>query len=155
MKDDNIMTKQGLEELKAELENRKTKVRDEIAAALKIASEQGDLSENAAYKAAMEDKDFNENRISELEETIASAVVLEGDTTDTTAGLGETVVVKRKSDGAKREYTLVGETEADPTNYKISIESPIGKALMGKNIGTKVEVEMPNGMEEFEIVEIK
>ncbi|MBD3280229.1 transcription elongation factor GreA [Candidatus Dojkabacteria bacterium] len=155
MKDDNVITQKGLQKLKDELERRKTQVRDEVAEKLKTASEQGDLSENASYKAAMEDKEFNENRIEELNELIANAVVMKGDRGDSTAGLGETVVVKRKSDGAEREYMLVGESEADPAEYKISIESPIGQALIGKDVGDTVSVEMPGGTEEFEVVAVK
>ncbi|MBN1331287.1 transcription elongation factor GreA [Candidatus Dojkabacteria bacterium] len=155
MKDDKVMTQQGLQELKAELEKRKTVTREEIAEKLNAASEQGDLSENAAYKAAMEDKEFNENRIEELEGMIADAVVMKGDSKDSTAGLGEKVVVKRKSDGAKREYILVGESEADPSEFKISVGSPIGQALLGKDIGDSVSVDMPNGTEEFEVVAIE
>ena len=149
------MSQQGLDELNAELEKRKTETREEIANQLKTASDQGDLSENASYKAAMEDKEFNENRIEELEGIIANAVVMKGNASDSTAGMGERVVVKRKSDGAKREYILVGESEADPGEYKISIESPIGQALLGKDVGDNVSVEMPNGTEEFEVVDVK
>lgn len=155
MNDDNVITREGLKDLEAELERRKTVEREKIAKDLKDASDQGDLSENAAYKTAMEQKEFNENRIEELEEQIANAVVIKGKEGDNKAGLGERVVVKRKSDGATREYVLVGEAEADPSNYKISVGSPIGQALHGKNIGDIVEVEMPNGEEEFEITEIK
>ena len=155
MKDDNVMTYQGLQELTDELEKRKTVTRGEIATSLQTASEQGDLSENAAYKSAMEDKEFNENRISDLEELIADAVVMKGNANDSSAGLGERVVVKRKSDGAKREYILVGESEADPSEFKISIGSPIGQALLGKDVGETVVVDMPNGKEEFEVVDVK
>ncbi len=156
MKQDNsdVITKEGLEELKAELKNRKEILRVEIAKKLKQASEQGDLSENAAYKSAMEDKEFNEARIEELENKIANAVVLKGKKNDTRVGLGETVIVKRMSDGEKKKYTLVGESEADPTEYKISVESPIGRALFGRHKGDTVKVEMPNGEEEFEILDI-
>ncbi len=154
MREDNVMTKEGLEELKKELEFRKAEERERIAAALKSASEQGDLSENAAYKTSMEDREFNENRIQELEKAIANAVVLKGNKKDNRAGLGERVKVRRQSDGAEREYILVGEAEADPSLYKISIGSPIGQALRDKKVGDVVKVEMPNGIEEFEIVAI-
>jgi transcription elongation factor GreA len=149
-----ILTKEGLEDLKRELAERLEK-RQTIALSIKQASEQGDLSENAAYKTAMKEKEFNENRISELQNMISIAKVTEGDTGDFKAGLAERIVVKRKSDGAEREYILVGENEADPASYKISIESPIGRALLDKKIGDTVKVEMPNGAEEFEIVAIK
>jgi len=155
MKDDVVLTKEGLSQLENELEKRKDKTRSEIAEALKLASEQGDLSENAAYKTAMEQKEFNENRISILEEKVSKAVVVKANLADKHAGLGETVMVERKSDGEKREYYLVGESEADPSNYKISMESPIGKALLGKKIGAAVKVAMPNGEEEFTILQIK
>lgn len=149
------LTKEGLEELKKELEERKNGAREKIAQDLKQASEQGDLSENAAYRSAMEEKEFNENRIEELEKMIAKAVVKKGNKADSEAGFGERVFVKRKSDGAKREYILVGDSEADPSEFKISINSPIGQALHGKNIGEIAVVNMPNGQEEFEILDVK
>lgn len=152
---DLVVTKEGLQELKDELTRRIEVERPKIAEDLNLASEQGDLSENAAYKTAMENKEFNENRIEELEKMIAGAVVVKGNKKDSKAGLGEKVIVRRKSDNQTREYILVGESEADPTDFKISIESPIGQALHGKDVGEKVKVSMPNGEEEFEIVEIK
>lgn len=155
MKDQNVVTKEGLEELKNELNRRIEIDRVKIAEELSAASMQGDLSENATYKTAMEDKEFNENRISELQKIIAEAVVVEGNKNDDTAGFGERIVVKRLSDDKIREYILVGENEADPLSYKISIKSPIGNALLNKDVGTVVKVEMPNGIEEFEILEIK
>ncbi len=154
-KDNIVLTKEGLEELKKELKQRIEVERLKIAEELSVASEQGDLSENAAYTAAMGNKEFNENRIEELEKILANAVVVKGNKYDSKAGVGEKVIVKRKSDNQKREYILVGESEADPSNYKISIGSPIGQALHGKDIGDTVKVSMPNGEEEFEIVEIK
>ncbi len=155
MKDQVLLTKEGLEELKNELQRRIEIDRIKIAEELSAASAQGDLSENATYKTAMEDKEFNENRIAELQKIIAEAVVIEGNKNDDTAGLGERIVVKRLSDNKIREYILVGENEADPLSYKISIKSPIGNALLNKDVGEIVKVEMPNGVEEFEIIEIK
>lgn len=155
MTDQNLITKEGLEEMKDELKNRIEIERVKIAEAINEARNQGDLSENAAYKAAMEDKEFNENRIEELERMIASSKVVEKNVKDKVADLGERVVVERHSDGKEREYVLVGENEADPSNYKISIKSPIGQALMQKRVGDTVKVEMPGGEEEFRIVKIK
>ncbi|KKQ36267.1 MAG: Transcription elongation factor GreA [candidate division WS6 bacterium GW2011_GWA2_37_6] len=155
MNQDVILTKDGLEELKKELEERKETIREKIAQDIKRASEQGDLSENAAYRASMEEKEFNENRISDLEKLISRAVVEKVNKKDSKAGLGERVMVRRKSDGAKREYVLVGDNEADPSQYKISIDSPIGQSLHGRKVGDSVMVQMPNGEEEFEILEVK
>lgn len=146
-----ITTQAGLDELLQELEERKTKTRDKIADEIARARDQGDLSENAAYSAAMESKQFNETRIIELEEIIAKAVVKKVNTSDKKAGIGEKVNVIRLNDNREMEFILVGENEADPSIHKISIKSPIGKALLGKKVGDVVEVLLPTGKIEFKI----
>lgn len=152
---DIILTKEGLRELEDELQERVNVTREKIAKELKRASEQGDLSENAAYKGAVEEKEFNENRITDLEKMISKAVVKKGSSKDTKAGLGEKVYVKRLSDGAERIYILVGDNEADPSKYKISIDSPIGQSLHNRKVGDIVAVKMPSREEKFKILKVK
>lgn len=154
MTDDIVITKEGLEELKAELENRKTNIRTKIADDIAKAREQGDLSENAAYSAAMEAKQFNETRIEEIESIIKNSIVKEANTKDKFAGIGEKISIKRESDSTKLTYTLVGENEADPSEGKISIKSPIGNGVSGKKKGDKFTVKLPSGEERFELVSI-
>lgn len=140
------LTKEGLEELKKEY-NELTKVkRPEILERVSQARSMGDLSENAEYVAAREELSFIDGRIDELEELLNQAVLITE--THTKGGnhvvkLGSKVSVNIK--GKKEEFTVVGEWEADPHEKKISHESPLGKALLGKKVGDKVEVEAPAG----------
>ncbi len=147
------ITQEGLDQLKSEVEARKEKLK-EVADKIDEARQQGDLSENAAYSAALAEKELQESKIRELEEKIGSVVVVKGNSNNNVADLGETVNVKRISDGRTLEYILVGDTESDPTNHKISINSPIGMALVGKKKGDKVKVSFPSGEEEFIIESI-
>lgn len=155
MNDDKyITTKEGLEELKRELEERKTKTRDKIADEIARARDQGDLSENAAYTSALETKQFNEARITELEDIIANAVIKTANPNDKKLGLGETVILERVGDSVEFEYQIVGENETDPLQKKISLKSPIGAAVFGKKIGDEVEIELPSGRTKFKIKKI-
>lgn len=146
-----IITKQGLDDLVAELEERKIKDRDSIANDIDLARQQGDLSENAAYKAAMEAKEFNENRIEELESMIKNAEVTISNPSNMFIEIGEEIILENLKSGAKIKYRLVGASEADPAEKKISIESPIGKAIIGKRYGDKVTITLPSGEAEFKI----
>lgn len=155
MKDNKIiLTQSGLDDLKNELDHRLTKVRRKIANEIARAREQGDLSENAAYTSALESKQFNETRISELENMISNAVVKKTNTKDSLAGVGEKVTLIREKDERKYEYTLVGENESDPAEGKISIKSPIGSAIIGKKKGEKVKIKLPSGSETYKIHKI-
>lgn len=149
-----IITKQGLADVKKELEDRKTKMRDKLADDIAQAREQGDLSENAAYSAALEAKQFNEARIEELESIIKNSIVKAANKKDTYAGLGENITIVRLSDNKEVTYMLVGENESNPLEGKISIKSPIGKSLVGKKVGDKLVVELPAGKVEFQIKKI-
>lgn len=155
MNSDNKMTKRGLGELEQELKRKKQVERKNIAGEIDRAREQGDLSENAAYKAALEKKEFNENRIEELEKMVASAVIVQANSKNKKVELGETVSVKRESDEEQVDYILVGENETDPSKNKISTGSPIGKELIGKEKGDRITVSMPSGEENFEIIDIQ
>jgi transcription elongation factor GreA len=139
------MTHEGLEELKQELKQRLGKDRDEIAEEIKAAREQGDLSENSAYKAAMDKKEFNEKRIVEIENMIKNAVVITEDTSSSKVGVGKKVKVHNKTDKVKLLVELVGPSEADPASKKISIESPLGIALLGRKKGDEFKFQTPAG----------
>lgn len=136
------LTKEGLEELKQELEQLVKVRRPEILERVSTARNMGDLSENAEYTVSREELSFIDGRIEELEELLKQ-VVLISNTHSGTIKLGSVVKVNLGSD--KEEFTLVGEWEADPKDRKISHESPLGKALLGKKVGETVEVDAPAG----------
>jgi len=147
------LSKSGLEKLKDELRELKTKKRQEIAARLEHAKSLGDLSENAEYQEAKEEQSLMEVQIAELEETLRSAVIIaEGQGTDLVR-IGSTVRVR--SDRGEEVYHIVGSEEASPLEGKISNESPLGSAFLGKKVGERVEVKTPGGMVKYEILEIR
>ncbi len=149
-----FITKKGLEELKSELENLKTVVRPEVINSIKEARAQGDLSENAEYHAAREKQGQIEARIKELEYLIENGTIIEeGDSSE--VRIGSTVEIKYIDDDDTDEYEIVGSTEADPFENKISNESPIAKAVLGKKVGDIASVESPNGNYDVEIISIK
>ncbi len=148
-------TKEGLQELKDELEYKKTVERPRISQQIAEAREKGDISENAEYDAAKDAQGMLERRISQLEEIIANAREIEEDQIDTSkAYLLSTVTIKNVKNGQQMKYTLVAENEADLNAGKISVDSPIGKGLLGKEKGEIAKVETPSGVMEFEIVDI-
>jgi transcription elongation factor GreA len=146
------LTKEGLEELKQEFEDLTKKRRPEVLNRVSQARNMGDLSENAEYTVAREELSFIDGRIDELEEILKQAVLISNNHSSTIK-LGSTVNVKT-GDG-KEIFTVVGEWEADPRERKISHESPLGKALLGKKVGDKVEVEAPAGKILYTIEAIK
>ena len=139
---DFYLTKEGLAELQAELDNLKTTKRKEVANALKEAKEFGDLSENTDWDDAKSRQLFIEGRISELDNILKHAKVIEKSNTSSVV-VGSTVEVELEND--HHTFRIVGSTEANPDKGKISDESPIGKALMGKKIGEHAEVQIPAG----------
>jgi len=147
-----LVTKEGLEKLQNEFDERTTNTRQEIAQAIKEAKEQGDLSENAEYSAAKEQQTENETRIAELEVLIKDVQVVERDENDDSAQIGSKVAVK--VEGQEQIFEIVGSNEADPAERKISNESPIGKALIGSVVGDSVPVETPSGIVKYEIVAV-
>ncbi len=149
------VTREGLERLKAELDDLKNVRRPAIASIVAEARSHGDLRENAAYDAARHDQMMNEKRISDLEALLRSAEVMEEGGADTGdfVGLGNTVVVE--FDGEEERYTIVGAIEAKPTAGRISNESPIGRALLGKRVGQVAEVPTPGGMHRVTILRIE
>lgn len=138
-----LLTKEGLAELKKELINLIEVKRPEVVQKISIARDMGDLSENAAYVSARDEQAFIEGRIAELEEIIKNSVVASSTHSKGVVSVGCTIRVH--VDGVEQEFSMVGGPEADPKEKKISHESPLGKALMGKKIGDKVEIEAPMG----------
>lgn len=136
------LTREGLEELKREYEELTKTKRPEVLNRVSAARNMGDLSENAEYTVAREELSFIDGRIDELEELLKQAVLINNNHSSTIK-LGSTVKVN--TDSGRDVFTVVGEWEADPKEKKISHESPLGKALLGKKVGEKVEVEAPAG----------
>jgi transcription elongation factor GreA len=154
MKREMFLTHEGADRLRQELVGLRGPRRDEIAARLRHAVQQGDLSENADYTSAKEDQAFLEGRIQELETILREATIVEDAATSGEAAVGSTVVVAEE--GAPAEtYILVGIKEADPRNGKISHESPIGQALMGKRTGDVVTATTPAGPLTLRILEVR
>ena len=156
--DQTLITKEGLKKLKEELEELKTVRRAEVAQRLKEAISYGDLSENSEYEEAKNEQAFVEGRILELEQKVKNAKII---TEKKQAGhgkeidIGSTVHVVNLTDGDDPEqYTIVGSTEANPLDHKISNESPMGKSLLGKRKGEHVNITSPSGILEFEILNV-
>ncbi len=155
MADVTYYTKEGLEKLKQELQLLRTEGRAQIAKAIAEARDKGDLSENAEYDAAKEAQGHHEAKIAKLEEVLANARLIDESKLDTSKVLAlSKVKIKNTKNGAEMTYQLVSESEADLKSGKISVKSPIAKGLLGKSVGDKVEITVPAGQIEFEIVEI-
>ncbi|MBD3331162.1 transcription elongation factor GreA [Candidatus Peregrinibacteria bacterium] len=150
-----LITKAGLEKLKEEFEYLKKIKRKEVAARIKEAISYGDLSENSEYEEAKNEQAFVEGRILELEEKIKNAKII-SEKHSKTVQLGTKVVLKNlsKSKAEDEIYTIVGSTEADPFDGKISNESPVGNALLDKKKGDKIKVSVPAGTVEYEIKKV-
>ena len=154
MKDNKVyLTDEGFIELEEELNELKNVRRPEVIKALKEARALGDLSENADYDAARAEQAQVEGRIQELEKIIENALIIQKEDTDKVS-LGTTVKIKYIDDDEIEEYRIVGYKEADPSNNKISNESPIAKAIMSAKVGEVRKVASPNGEYEVEVVEI-
>jgi len=148
-------TEEGLNRLKQELHEMKTVQRPSISNQIAEARDKGDLSENAEYDAAKEAQGLLEMKISKLENILSNARVIDESMVDNSkVFILSKVKIKNIANGAEMEYTLVAENEADLKAKKISIDSPIGKGLMGKSKGELAEVQTPNGIINFEIIEI-
>lgn len=150
------LTQEGYDKLEAELKDLKTRGRREIAEEIAEARAKGDLSENAEYDAAKEAQGHLEDRITKLEDALANARVLDKNDLDLSkVRVLTTVTILNKKMDKEMKYTLVSANEADFAAGKISIDSPIGKALMGREIGEVVEVDVPAGQLELEIKNIE
>ena len=151
-----ILTYAGLKKLEDELENLKVFKRKEVAGKIKEAREQGDLSENAEYDAAKDEQRDIEARIDELEKILKNVEVVVEDEVDLdTINVGCTVTVYDKEFEEEMEFRLVGSTEANSLEGRISNESPVGHALLGKRVGDVVEVETHTGVMEYEVLKIE
>ncbi|MDV3426070.1 MAG: transcription elongation factor GreA [Bacillota bacterium] len=151
-----VMTYEGVKKIEEELDYLKTTKRQEITEKIKVARSFGDLSENAEYDEAKNDQAFMEGRIIQLETMLKNVeVVDESELAKDKVALGSFVKVKDYTFDEEVEYEIVGSSQADPMMDKISIDSPVGMALVGKGVGDIVEVPVPDGVEKFEILSIR
>lgn len=150
-----LVTKEGLKKIQIELEELKTIRRKEVSERLKEAISYGDLSENSEYEEAKNEQAFIEGRILELEQQVKNAKVISAkQSSDKTIQIGSKFDVKNNDTGVTDTFTLVGSTEADPFEQKISNESPVGKALIGKSKGDTVDVQTPSGKAQYEVLKV-
>lgn len=155
MSDITYLTQEGFDRIKAKLHDLKSRGRSEIADAIQKAREMGDLSENAEYDAAKDAQGLLEMEISKIEHTMSNARVLDTKDLDISkAFILSTVKLKNLKFNKEIIYTLVAEEEADLKQNKLSIKSPVGKAVLGKEVGDIIEVEAPAGVMKFELLEI-
>jgi len=148
-------TEEGLRKLQEELHHLRTVERPHLSQQIADARDKGDLSENAEYHAAKEDQGLLEARIAKMEKVVSNARVIDMDQLDTSkAYIHSTVKVKLVSSGMERSFTLVAESESDIKTGKISVNSPIGKGLLGLAVGEVAEVTTPAGTTKFEVLEI-
>lgn len=155
MSDMHYLTAEGYQRMQQELEYLKTTVRQQLAQRLRAAIQQGDLSENADYIAAKEEQGFIEGRIQELEQVLRNAVIIDhAEKKADEVSIGHVVTVQ-EGNFPPETYHLVGPKEADPLNGRISHESPIGKALLGKKVGDEVVAETPGGTIRLKILRIE
>ena len=146
------ISSEGLEKVRKEVEELKTTERRAIAERLEAAKALGDLSENAEYQEAKEAQAMNEAKIQELEEIIRDAVLIKKPTNASTVMIGATIEVESKR--GKETFTIVGSEEADPLLGKISNESPMGKAFLGRSVGDSVDIKTPGGNDSYKVKKI-
>jgi transcription elongation factor GreA len=151
-----ILTPEGYEKLKQEIEHLSTAKRREVADRIRVAREFGDINENAEYDDAKNEQAMLEQRIAMLEERLLAARVIEkGDVSSDVVSIGSHVRLKDMEANETVEYHVVGSAEANPAEYKLSNESPVGKAILGRKKGEVVEVAAPRGSLKFKILDIK
>lgn len=156
MNKQNILTIEGLSKLEEELDYLKSKRRAEVALRIKQALAFGDISENSEYDEAKNEQAFVEGRIAQIENILKTAKVIDDEDIQTdTVSVGCKVTLKDIELGDEVEYTIVGSAEADPMNLKISNESPVGRALIGKKAGSIVDISVPDGVIKYQILNIK
>lgn len=149
------MTEEGKQKLEAELEHLKTVKRKEVVERIKIAREFGDLSENSEYESAKDEQAFIEGRINTIENMLQHSEIIDNSNgSDGEVNLGRTVKFVEMPDDEEEEYTIVGKAEADPFSGKISNESPIAQALIGKKVGDEVVIETPGGAMNVKITDV-
>ena len=149
------ITVSGLRDLKSELENLKNLQRPKVVEAIAEARSHGDLKENAEYHAAKEEQSLLETKIAKLKNVVASARIIDESQLDVSKILIHSKIkIKNSTNGMEFSYTLVADSESDIKNGKLSVNSPIGKGLLGKELGDNVEIEVPNGIMKFEVTEV-
>ncbi|HEV7562713.1 MAG TPA: transcription elongation factor GreA [Solirubrobacterales bacterium] len=148
------ITLAGIEELKAELAELEGPKRHEMAERIRVAREEGDLKENAEYHVAKEDQAHMETRIKRLQERLHNAVVVEVDASAEAFAFGRSAEVRDEEKGEANVWTLVGSTEANLAEGRLSAESPIGRALMNAKVGATVQVETPRGTRAFTVIKL-
>jgi len=149
-----FMTKEKFSGLEKELRELKLEVLPRIAKRIDDARQMGDLSENAEYHAAREEMAWRQSRVNEIQYLLSNAEIIStAQGQGSTITIGSTIVVESKN--GKKEYVIVGAQEAEPTKGKISNESPLGSAFLGKKKGEKVKVQLPSGVQEYKILEVK
>lgn len=149
-----LVTKAGMKKIKDELKERTTTIRKSIADKLDQAKSMGDLSENSAYHAALEDYQLNETRIKDLKRQIQTYEIAPDKSGDSKTDIGDKVIVKDLSTGDPLTYFLVGEGEGDPQTGHLSVNSVLGKELVGRKKGEKVKIVLPSGEKTFEIISV-
>ncbi|RKN65779.1 transcription elongation factor GreA [Paenibacillus ginsengarvi] len=151
-----LLTQEGLKKLEEELEHLKSVKRREVAERIKVAIGYGDISENSEYEDAKNEQAFIEGRVITLEKMLRNARIINNDEVDTdTVSVGAIVTLKDIEFNETVEYTIVGTAESDPFQNKISNESPVGKALIGKKKESLVDVQVPAGVIQYKIIDIK
>jgi len=150
-----FLTPEGRAKLESELEQLKTVRRGEVAERIHAAKEEGDIMENSAYDEAKNEQAFVEGRIMTIEQMLKNAVMIVETRARDSVGLGSYVTVVERGGGDDEMYQIVGSAEADPTRGRISNESPVGRALLGKRVGDEVQVKIPDGVRHLKITEIR
>lgn len=151
-----ILTYEGVKKIEDELEHLKTVKRKEVTQKIKTALSFGDLSENSEYDEAKNEQAFVEGRIATLENMLKNAKIIDDDDINTdSVSIGSIVKVKDLQYDDELEFIIVGSAEADPMKMKISNEAPIGRGLLGKKVGDKAEIQVPDGVTTYEILEIR
>lgn len=150
-----FLTPEGRAKLEAELENLRTVRRAQVAERIHSAKEEGDIMENSAYDEAKNEQAFVEGRIMTIEQMLKNAVMIDATRASDTVGLGSYVTVIERGARADEMFQIVGSAEADPTRGRISNESPVGRALLGKREGDEVQVRIPDGVRYLKITEIR
>ena len=150
-----FLTPEGRAKLEAELDQLKTVRRGEVAERIHAAKEEGDIMENSAYDEAKNEQAFVEGRILTIEQMLKNAVRIDETRATDSVNIGSYVTVVERGDDGDEMYQIVGSAEADPTRGRISNESPVGRALLGKRVGDEVQVKIPDGVRYLKITEIR
>jgi transcription elongation factor GreA len=150
-----FLTPAGRTKLEAELENLRTVKRAQVAERIHSAKEEGDIMENSAYDEAKNEQAFVEGRIMTIEQMLKNAVMIDATRASDIVGIGSYVTVLERGTKDDETFQIVGSAEADPTKCRISNESPVGRALLGKRVGDEVQIKIPDGIRYLKITEIR